>query len=135
MSAQERGVVKFVTLDVEYPNGATKKVVVDVAATGVEAIVWSDQAVQRILAPYYDSDEVRQRSPHSSASIKKMWEPDVEGWEDRPTVLLKGALTWTIPTCCLRADCGNHLTQELEAANKLYAGENKSIIMGPEMGP
>jgi hypothetical protein len=35
-----------------------------------------------------------------------MWEPiDSEGWEETPTLLLKGAVTWIIPTCCFKPDC------------------------------
>ncbi|HHX8542271.1 hypothetical protein [Vibrio diabolicus] len=101
-SGLERGIVKKVIIEVEYPNGESKNLEIDPQKDDVEAIFWSDKSVLEILAPYYK----KVRYGLSNSDIEEMWNPKKRNWEERPTLLLKGGPTWTIPTCCYKPDCG-----------------------------
>ena len=52
----QRPKVTGVTIDVEYPDGKSKKIKID--PTRVEALFWSDHTVLDIFAPFYETKDV-----------------------------------------------------------------------------
>lgn len=71
--SDERGEIKKITLDIEYPDGTTKELVMDPVKEGIEGIAWN----KKILKTVYDSDL-------SCGKFPEIW--DAEDWKDRPTL-------------------------------------------------
>ncbi|MCP4219564.1 MAG: hypothetical protein GY765_33325, partial [bacterium] len=81
---EKRGKVTGVIVEISYPDGTTKTITVDPKKT--EAIFWSERAVKKIFAPFYDSKgyfEVVEEMNKTLPKAKKKDCPDrvLELWD------------------------------------------------------
>lgn len=99
-SEKQRGVVKKVTIEIEYPNGAKKIRSYNPQRDNIEGLFWSDRMVNDMLAPYYE----RQKLGHDMFQIMEMWDPIQAEWDHRPAMLVKGVNDRVLPVCNLYKD-------------------------------
>ncbi len=100
-SEKRRGIIKKITVEIEYPNGGVKKSrAYNPQRDNIEGIFWSDRMINEVLAPYYDN----QNAKHDTFEVMEMWDPLHNNWDERPTMLLKGINDKIIPACTLHRD-------------------------------
>lgn len=99
-SEKPRGVIKKVTIEIEYPNGVKKTRSYNPLRDNIEGIFWSDRMVNDMLAPYCDNQE---EGP-DMFSVMDMWNPMDVDWDHRPAMLVKGINNKVLPVCNLYKD-------------------------------